>query len=913
MFPDGVNGVSEAQGHITELAHHQTTTATGENRLLDNPENGLVVTTTVLMIQQIQHVHASAATVTHPCDAHSSNAQQGNARQTDVCQPKTKPLPPENDIDDEVFHNFFQSPKSQWRKEYEACSRQDDMLQKPSVPPLVPMNRMDQLFEEMVDFDKSEEIMETNAIKTALLKHQRMALSWMTKRENNENMAPFWSRTAGGYFNQATLVSQAEKPLPMKGGILADDMGLGKTLVAISLILGNHIGGKPMFKKSRKRPNAHDADRKSYSVEGDPVMQARRSNGQAVDDDADEVKVVKFKRKKEGFFKPQKVTHKDVKQPGFKFRQIFLKEIKKNEKALSKMKKKSKKGKVKDEPKQLKTEEDCLLFSDSDEEMEKHCISKEIANIVDSPSLKDCSRRKSLSQRDKSSEGTSTLIICPMSVISNWTTQFQQHVDPELDLQLYLYYGGDRVKDVEFLQRQDIILTTYNTLAYDFRQNNSPLHTITWLRIILDEGHVIRNARSSQSAATVALPAKRRWVLTGTPIQNRMADLWTILKFLRFEPFTDKTWWTDILLLPMRNRNPDTYNRISKLMKHMTIRRMKTDLIDGKPIVDLPAKRVIIQEITLEGEQKRKYDMMQNQGKLTLSRFLRRGIKCVLRNYAHILVIIMRLRQLCCHPWLCKDVVREMEHAVNVRAQLEEWQQQDNANIEDEADGDKEENEGQLIEQLLQVLEAGDSEECAICLDNLNNAVITRCAHVFCFVCIVEVINTQLESLCPLCRGAISEEQLIKVPEKKQPESIAIPDDDDNEDDNQHWESSAKVDALITSLVEIRAEDPSVKSIIVSQFTSFLNLIQIQLRRRRFRYTRLDGSMNQRSRAEAIDIFNDLSDESPTIMLLSMNAGGVGLTLTAASRVFLMDPVSKKRNKMCSEKLRSYLGDHYAT
>ena len=141
MFPDGVNGVSEAQGHIiTELAHHQTTTTTGESRLLDNQENGLVVTT-VLMIQQIQHVHASAATVAHPCDAHSSNAQQGNAQQTDVCQPKTpaktKPLPPEKDIDDEVFDNFFQSPKSQWRKEYESCSRQDDMLQKTSVPPLV--------------------------------------------------------------------------------------------------------------------------------------------------------------------------------------------------------------------------------------------------------------------------------------------------------------------------------------------------------------------------------------------------------------------------------------------------------------------------------------------------------------------------------------------------------------------------------------------------------------------------------------------------------------------------------------------------------------------------------------------------------------------------------------------------------
>ena len=78
----------------------------------------------------------------------------------------------------------------------------------------------------------------------------------------------------------------------------------------------------------------------------------------------------------------------------------------------------------------------------------------------------------------------------------------------------------------------------------------------------------------------------------------------------------------------------------------------------------------------------------------------------------------------------------------------------------------------------------------------VGNFSFTRCAHVFCFVCIVEVINTQLESLCPLCRGGISEEQLIKVPEKKQPEIIAMPDDDDNEDDNQHWESSAKVSEL---------------------------------------------------------------------------------------------------------------------
>ncbi len=101
-----------------------------------------------------------------------------------------------------------------------------------------------------------------------------------------------------------------------------------------------------------------------------------------------------------------------------------------------------------------------------------------------------------------------------------------------------------------------------------------------------------------------------------------------------------------------------------------------------------------------------------------------------------------------------------------------------------------------------------------------------------------------------------------------------------------------QIDALMASLEEIRSEDPSVKCLVISQFTSFLNLIQIPLRRAYFNYTRLDGTMHQQERAEAIDVFNDTSDESPTIMLLSLNAGGVGLTLTAATRVFLMDPVS---------------------
>lgn len=83
-------------------------------------------------------------------------------------------------------------------------------------------------------------------------------------------------------------------------------------------------------------------------------------------------------------------------------------------------------------------------------------------------------------------------------------------------------------------------------------QLDSPLHRIKWLRVILDEGHTIRNPQTSLTKAMIDLVAKRRWVLTGTPIQNRLDDLWSVVKFLRLEPFDDKKWWNAALASSVR-------------------------------------------------------------------------------------------------------------------------------------------------------------------------------------------------------------------------------------------------------------------------------------------------------------------------------------------------------------------------
>eukprot|EP00794_Sanderia_malayensis_P009927 gene9927-10945_t len=787
------------------------------------------------------------------------------------------------------YHTYIK-PENAGNPNFMLCvNSPTDELFPQQAEPAIRMNHMDQLFEQLVDFEKDAPMQQTEAIMTPLLLHQQMALNWMTKRENNTEMAPFWQDKNGSYYNQATMKWEVEKPKCIRGGILADDMGLGKTLLTISLILGNHIKQQPMFAQSKKKrastgssatPQQGGDDSDCVMLaDNDPLLLKRRRS-----DETGECNRLRFKKMKEGYIKPSKVKSKDLKQPGFQFRQIYLNELKKKDK-----KRRSSKSKKNIKTENQSTSKDIQeIFSDSDDDTELKKIKNHIDSVTRSPLLQD----KPSQRLQTSGEVKSTLIICPMSVLSNWTGQFEQHVDPGIDLKLYLYYGANRVKDDKYIRQQDIVLTTYSTLSSDYRQEHSPLHKIKWLRIVLDEGHVIRNERSSQSVATIMLEAKRRWVLTGTPIQNRMSDLWTVFKFLRFEPFTDKQWWNRVVLSPTRSSDPNTYNRLQRLVQHVCIRRLKTDLINGKAIVELPEKRVVVEEIALEGEQKAQYEAMQTRGKTTLVRFLRMGEKYVLKHYASILVIIMRLRQLCCHPRLCRSSIKQMEQAIDIMGQLgKKWQDQNGAqqnNTEDAQDANKDPDgdEQKLIQQLLQVLAAGDSEECSICLDNLTNAVITRCAHVFCHGCITDVIDSSgLEVLCPLCRGEISKEQLVKVPEKPAEEEPII-----LSEEEQNWKSSAKIDALMESLVEMRSKDASVKCLVVSQFTSFLNLIQIPLGRAGFNYTRLDGRMSQQQRVESIDAFMDSADDSPTIMLLSLNAGGVGLTLTSATRVFLMDP-----------------------
>lgn len=144
---------------------------------------------------------------------------------------------------------------------------------------------------------------------------------------------------------------------------------------------------------------------------------------------------------------------------------------------------------------------------------------------------------------------SATLIVCPPSVLSAWSTQLEDHT-VRGRLKTYLYHG-ERTEDPYKLKEYDIVLTTYSTLAAEDSSPESPVKKIEWRRVILDEAHVIKNVNALQSRAVTKLNAKRRWVVTGTPVQNHSFDLFSLMAFLRFEPLSIKSYWTRLIARPL--------------------------------------------------------------------------------------------------------------------------------------------------------------------------------------------------------------------------------------------------------------------------------------------------------------------------------------------------------------------------
>jgi len=157
--------------------------------------------------------------------------------------------------------------------------------------------------------------------------------------------------------------------------------------------------------------------------------------------------------------------------------------------------------------------------------------------------------KKTLDVSD-STVNTTTLVVAPVVALNQWQNEIAKYTK-EGSLKVLVYHGSDRTKDPDVLTSYDVVLTSYSIIETDYRFEKvgyvqkkerkfkpSILHEIHWNRVILDEAHSIKDRSCSTAKSAFALNADARWSLTGTPLQNRIGELFSLVRFLRITPWS---------------------------------------------------------------------------------------------------------------------------------------------------------------------------------------------------------------------------------------------------------------------------------------------------------------------------------------------------------------------------------------
>ncbi|KAG6911568.1 hypothetical protein DXG01_011870 [Tephrocybe rancida] len=839
----------------------------------------------------------------------------------------------------------------------------------------VQRSQVDEVFRSLKDGEELIETEPTSDVATKLYPHQKKALTFLLEREREKlgpdgSFSSLWQSRTNPLSGRVTwfhIVTQKEvpqQPIETKGSILADDMGLGKTITCVSLIAATLGSAKAFAATPLDAPGPPppadetvDANHFAGSVWGMPAPDPASS---------------------------QRQKAKDVKM-------------------------------------QEKLEADFARAS----------------------------RIKAKSR--------ATLIVCPLSTVSNWEDQFREHwkgevtvfggsggtclpatpsqsmsqlslslttMDGETEvkppparvrvgtsLRVYIYHGNARRPDPAFLADFDCVITTFATLASEFSKQNrcmaaadedddeggssdtaggldfdehgnqimripkakkgglrrkksmatgtgnceatSALQSIHWFRVVLDEAHSIKETSTVGSRASCDLMADRRLCLTGTPVQNKLDDVFALIKFLRLDPFDDKNIWTEFIGSPVKFGQTLGIARLQTIMKCITLRRTKdTQTQEGKRILDLPPRADELRLLKFDPEEQGIYNQFFNESKAEFTEMTSKNE--VMKNYVGILQKILRLRQICDHFELVEGKGLDQTISQDTVASYEDLV----------ADISKDGLNAARAAAIFAILRESATTQCVECggelcisaesqgdeLDGPSTSkrgrkgkgpasrgstrassptaprpILTRCQHLFCLECYRNSIcpgwpnvTPDTRRSCSACQTGLSPLDAFEIkPESSDAASLKKkPQKREKRQKGASLEGfrpSTKVRALLGDLIVFsrgnphsanydpasievqmvdvqgnRVDDGVVKTVVFSQWTSMLDKIEDALEASGIQYDRLDGTMKRDDRTRAMDELKH--NPSCEVLLVSLKAGGVGLNLTAAQRVYLMDP-----------------------
>lgn len=527
----------------------------------------------------------------------------------------------------------------------------------------------------------------------------------------------------------------------------------------------------------------------------------------------------------------------------------------------------------------------------------------------------------SLSEGYKRFASKSTLIVVPMSLLSQWKNEFNRS-NNNSNHTCYVYYGDLVQGDLaQVLCNREtkipiVVLTTYGTVQNEWARLNKlrdeegrlpliGLFSVEFFRVVLDEGHTIRNRITKTAKAIHELELRSRWVLSGTPVINRLDDIFSLVKFLRLDPWSNFSYWKTFVTLPFeQKRFTQTLDVVKSILQPIFLRRTKSmKQADGTPLVSLPEKEVVIEEVELSKRERFLYDFYKSRAYNTFKEGLKSGE--LMKKYTQILTHILRLRQICCHSELVSS-------SSELEGTWEEELKEFNQSVDKERFSlDTKLN--QVMFSLYKKVNIEDSE-CSICTQApipFGELTLAECGHQYCYHCLMDHISFQTETnnadpLCPDCRHPISQYRLFKIRKvstsKKEVRFHTKEAVDDplelypfqiyHHDPN---ENSSKINALLRHLRELKETSPGLQAVVFSQFSTYLDIIENKIRQDgedEFIVLKFDGRLNLNEREKVLKLFTTQTQTGGkiVILLLSLKAGGVGLNLTCANRAFMMDP-----------------------
>jgi SNF2 family DNA or RNA helicase len=231
-----------------------------------------------------------------------------------------------------------------------------------------------------------------------------------------------------------------------------------------------------------------------------------------------------------------------------------------------------------------------------------------------------------------------TLLICPMSVVGNWNKEAARFTP---GLPVMVHHGQERTRGAEFAKqaaKHALVLSSYPLLRRDF----DLLKKVPWSTLVLDEAQNIKNPQTKQSQAARAIPAEHKIALTGTPVENHVGDLWSIMEFLNPGWLGTQTDFKRTFHIPIQaQRDPNATEQLKRLTTPFILRRLKTD---KAIIADLPEKLEMKVFCPLTKEQASLYAAVVNDTTAQIESsdgIQRSGI---------VLSTIMKLKQVCNHP-----------------------------------------------------------------------------------------------------------------------------------------------------------------------------------------------------------------------------------------------------------------------